>query len=83
MHFDLWEKSDVGTFSLFTFTYYLIGKFREMNEEEKIDKLLSKLVDFWCDHRDLNPDGICHTPLKRTRLPVPPWSQNNMIILKY
>ena len=27
----------------------------------------------WCGHRDLNSDGVNHTPLKRTRLPVPPW----------
>ena len=26
----------------------------------------------WCPGRDLNPDGLLHTPLKRTRIPIPP-----------
>jgi hypothetical protein len=26
----------------------------------------------WCPGRDLNPDGSLHTPLKRTRIPIPP-----------
>src|SRR5688572_30282231 len=26
----------------------------------------------WCPGRDLNPDGFPHTPLKRTRIPIPP-----------
>ena len=26
----------------------------------------------WCPGRDLNPDGFLHTPLKRTRIPIPP-----------
>ena len=26
----------------------------------------------WCPEGDLNPHGLPHTPLKRTRLPVPP-----------
>ena len=36
----------------------------------------------WCGHRDLNSDGVIHTPLKRTRLPVPPWphSENSILL---
>src|SRR6185503_6647971 len=26
----------------------------------------------WCPGRDLNPDELPHTPLKRTRIPIPP-----------
>src|SRR4051812_13066334 len=26
----------------------------------------------WCPGRDLNPDDLRHTPLKRTRIPIPP-----------
>jgi|GEM_PF-1109434 hypothetical protein len=26
----------------------------------------------WCPDRDLNPDDLRHTPLKRTRIPIPP-----------
>ena len=33
MLFDQREKSYVSTFSLFTFTYYLIGKFRQQSEK--------------------------------------------------
>ena len=48
MFSDRWEKRFFSTFSLFTFTYYLIDKFRKRrvkSEKVKIDKLLSKLVD--------------------------------------
>ena len=38
-------------------------------------------VRFWCGHRDLNSDGVNHTPLKRTRLPVPPWPHSDNSIL--
>jgi len=33
MLFERREKSYISTFSLFTFTYYLIDKFREKSEE--------------------------------------------------
>ena len=36
----------------------------------------------WCGHRDLNSDGVIHTPLKRTRLPVPPWPHSENSILR-
>ena len=26
----------------------------------------------WCEGRDLNSQGMYHTPLKRARLPIPP-----------
>ena len=42
------------------------------NEKVKIDKSLTRLVDFWCKRGDLNSHEINHTPLKRARLPVPP-----------
>ena len=29
----------------------------------------------WCPGRDLNPDELPHTPLKRTRIPIPPPGQ--------
>ena len=29
----------------------------------------------WWAARDLNPDGLLHTPLKRARLPIPPAAQ--------
>ena len=41
MLFDQWEKSYIRTFSLFTFTYYLIDKFRKRkvkSEELKVKK---------------------------------------------
>ena len=28
--------------------------------------------EVWCPDRDLNPDDLRHTPLKRTRIPIPP-----------
>ena len=28
--------------------------------------------EVWCPGRDLNPDDLRHTPLKRTRIPIPP-----------
>ena len=34
-----------------------------------------------CGKRDLNPYGVNHTPLKRARLPVPPLSHGNGIII--
>ncbi len=41
-----------------------------------------RVFSFWCGHRDLNSDGVNHTPLKRTRLPVPPWphSENSILL---
>ena len=30
------------------------------------------LKEVWCPDRDLNPDDLRHTPLKRTRIPIPP-----------
>lgn len=43
---------------------------------------LLRVFSFWCGHRDLNSDGVNHTPLKRTRLPVPPWphSENSILL---
>ena len=41
MLFDQWEKSYIRTFSLFTFTYYLIDKFRKRrvkSEELRVKK---------------------------------------------
>lgn len=35
---------------------------------------------WWCEEWDLNPHGFLHTPLKRTRLPVPPSSQAKYIL---
>ena len=36
----------------------------------------------WCEGRDLNSQGINHTPLKRARLPIPPPSPiDNFIII--
>ena len=44
----------------------------------------SPLLRLWCGHRDLNSDGVNHTPLKRTRLPVPPWPHSeNSILLSF
>ena len=31
--------------------------------------------EVWCPDRDLNPDDLRHTPLKRTRIPIPPPGQ--------
>ena len=45
---------------------------------------LLRVFSFWCGHRDLNSDGVNHTPLKRTRLPVPPWPHSeNSILLSF
>ena len=45
---------------------------------------LPRVFSFWCGHRDLNSDGVNHTPLKRTRLPVPPWPHSeNSILLSF
>ena len=30
------------------------------------------LPTIWCGRRELNPQGLPHTLLKRTRMPVPP-----------
>ena len=41
MRFDHWKKSYIRTFSLFTFTYYLIDKFRKRrvkSEELRVKK---------------------------------------------
>lgn len=59
----------------------------------KIEKTLKNLSFFkvfpirsifhresWCEEWDLNPHGFLHTPLKRTRLPVPPSSQAKFIL---
>jgi hypothetical protein len=34
-----------------------------------------RLREEWCPGRDLNPDELPHTPLKRTRIPIPPPGQ--------
>ena len=44
---------------------------RKRKEQEKHPSISGAFC--WCGHRDLNSDGVNHTPLKRTRLPVPPW----------
>ena len=39
-------------------------------------------IFIWCEGRDLNSQGINHTPLKRARLPIPPPSPiHNSIII--
>ena len=35
----------------------------------------SEISAEWCPGRDLNPDELPHTPLKRTRIPIPPPGQ--------
>ena len=34
----------------------------------------------WCPGRDLNPDELPHTPLKRTRIPIPPPGQVHALV---
>ena len=34
--------------------------------------LAARSHEVWCPDRDLNPDDLRHTPLKRTRIPIPP-----------
>ncbi len=41
MLFDQREKSYISTFSLFTFTYYLIDKFRQKSKKVKSEKVKS------------------------------------------
>ena len=38
---------------------------------------------YWCEKRDLNPYGVNHTPLKRARLPVPPLSLTDSVIIAH
>ena len=53
---------------------------RKRKEQEKHPSISGAFC--WCGHRDLNSDGVNHTPLKRTRLPVPPWphSENSILL---
>ena len=53
---------------------------RKRKEQEKHPSISGAFC--WCGHRDLNSDGVNHTPLKRTRLPVPPWphSENSGVL---
>ena len=55
---------------------------RKRKEQEKHPSISGAFC--WCGHRDLNSDGVNHTPLKRTRLPVPPWPHSeNSILLSF
>ena len=47
------------------------------NESESLVLPLHHPAICWCEGRDLNSQGINHTPLKRARLPIPPPSHSN------
>ena len=52
------------------------------NESESLVLPLHNSAIFnWCEGRDLNSQGINHTPLKRARLPIPPPSHGNELII--
>src|SRR3954449_1743532 len=42
------------------------------NNKAPDDPGLLHVDEVWCPGRDLNPDELPHTPLKRTRIPIPP-----------
>ena len=37
----------------------------------------------WCGQRDLNSYSVKNTPLKRARMPIPPWPQMLRNSMKY
>ena len=48
--------------------------------KKKHQPLYQKLVLLWCGRRDLNPYPVTDTPLKRTRMPIPPRPHSMIII---
>lgn len=42
------------------------------DQQIKIEPFEEGSIKLKCRRRDLNPQGLLHTPLKRARIPIPP-----------